>query len=1046
MPLNIIKSNRMEKLLDAAAERLSRPLAGLPLAHETVILQSRGMQRWFSMEMARRFGIWANVDYPFPNRFVSDLFRQILPEVEHGTGYEPEPMRWQLMQILPTLLDRAEFAPVRQYLAGDKPEVRLYQLCGEIADLFDQYTLFRGAMLTEWEKGRGEGWQPLLWRALTASTSGAHREKLRQLLLKKLHKSEVIPSLPERISLFGISTLPPYHMDIFAALADRLELNIFILHPCEAYWGDLRRSDSQQADELSNPLLASMGRLGRDFANLLLEYDHVSGTVTDLYEPLPRTSMLHHLQGDILALQCKPLAPAMLQDRSILIHSCHSRMREIEVLHDSLLEMFEQQPGLQPRDILVMTPDIDAYAPYIAAVFEAESDPVRRIPFTVADRSIMADNRCANAFLSILAIGESRFEAPLIIDILSVPEVAAAFNFAPADLVQIRSWLEATRIRWGLDGEHRAALGLPCYGEQSWQSGIDRLLLGIAMPDEGQLFAGTLPFDAMEGESVATLGKLTEFLEALSALADQAAAAMTVDRWRELCAGLLERFFSERQQSDSQLPALRESLDTVCRVPVDAGYTEPLTPRLFRSMLTADLTNRRKGLGFMTGGVTFCAMLPMRSIPFRVIAMIGMDDGVFPRRDRSSGFDLIAADPLPGDRSLRNEDRYLFLESLISARELLHISYIGQGERDNAVYPPSVLVSELLDYLQNGLEEMKRESSSLVTRHRLQPFSRAYFSGDSRLFSYSEENYQGLLSAVARGGAPAGFCPVPLPPVDDSGMVTIEALVRFFSNPAAAFLASRLGILIEEFREGLEGRESFALDNLDNYQLKQTIAASIIKGDDPAALLPVVRGMGLLPPAATGELVFNDALSDALIVAERVSEIFTASGPMEPLDMDFEAGGRRVIGRLQGVRESALVRYRCGKFSGKDAVRCWIEHLCLNAVGVPGYPQATQVVSQDLKPFSLAPIAEPLQHLGDLITLYLDGLQRPLPFFPNSSYEYAKTGKLGSAKKKWSDEKFPESADRSFKAVFGDTDPLHGEFQSIATTVFAPFLAARGKD
>lgn len=1045
MALNIIKSNRMEKLLDAAAERLSSPLAGSPLAPETVILQSRGMQRWFSIEMARRFGIWANVDYPFPNRFIADLFRLLLPETKPGEGYEPELLCWRLMQILPPLLDREEFTPVRQYLRGDNPELRLYQLSGQIADLFDQYTLYRGAMLAEWERGRGEGWQPLLWRALTASTSGEHRETLRRLLLLKLRGDGVIASLPERISLFGISTLPAYHMDIFAALAARVELNIFILHPCEVYWGDLRRSDSQKPDQLSNPLLASMGRQGRDFANLLLEYDHVCGSVTDLYEPLPQKTMLHQLQSDILMLQCNPLQPAMLQDGSIRIHSCHSPMREIEVLHDSLLEMFEQLPGLQPRDILVMTPDIDAYAPYISAVFDAESDPARRIPFTVADRSIMADNRCANAFLSILAIGESRFEAPLILDILSVPEVAAAFAFSPTDLVLVRSWIEATRIRWGLDAEHRSSLGLPHYGEQSWQAGIDRLLLGIAMPDEGEIFADTLPYDAMEGESVATLGNLTQFLEAISVVAGQASVARTADRWRELCAGIVERFFSERQLRDSQLPALRDALAATCRAPAEAGYNVLITPRLFRSMLMADLAKRRKGLGFMTGGVTFCAMLPMRSIPFRVIAMIGMNDTVFPRRDRSSGFDLINAKPLPGDRSLRNEDRYLFLESLISARELLHVSYIGQGERDNAVYPPSVLVSELLDYLHNGLPERERESSLLVTKHRLQPFSRGYFCGDSKLFSYSEENYRGLLSAVARVAAPAGFCPVPLPPVDEGGVIAIESLVRFFTNPAAAFLATRLGVRIEEFSGGIEERECFELEHLENYQLKQTIAASIIRGDDPAALLPAVRAMGLLPPAATGELAFNAALSDALVVAGRVKAIFSVSAPLDPLDINLDVGGWRVAGRLQGVRETALIRYRCGKFNGKDAVRCWIEHLCLNAAAAPGYPQETQVVPQDLKPFILAPIAEPLQHIKDLIAIYLDGMMRPLPFFPKSSYEFAKSGSIESAGKKWRAGDFPESADRYFKAVFGDTYPLQDEFKTVATAVFAPFLAARGK-
>ena len=1046
MSLQIFKSNRMEQLLDAAAEQLAIPPAGAVLTPEIIILQSRGMQRWFAIEMAQRFGIWANVAYPFPNRFVADLFKLILPGLEQGRGYQPEQMRWRLMQLLPKLLDMPEFAALRSYLQGDSPELRLYQLCGQIADLFDQYTLYRGDLLAEWQAGRGEGWQPLLWRALIAAVTGEHRETLRQQLLKKLRSSEQITALPERISLFGISTLPPFHMDIFAALSARMEVNIFILHPCQAYWGDVRRSANPQADESGNPLLASMGRLGRDFGNLLLAYDHVIGLNSDLYEPPPLNSLLMALQSDMLNLECRRADAAGLQaDSSIRIHSCHSPMREVEVLHDSLLEMFERLPDLKPRDILVMTPDIDAYAPYIAAVFEAETDPARRIPFSIADRSIMSDNSCAAAFMAILSIGDSRFEAPLLLDILSVPEVAAAFALTPAELAQIRNWIEATRIRWGLDPEQRASLGLPAYKEQSWQAGIDRLLLGIAMPEEGKLFAETLPFDAMEGESVTTLGKLTGFLETLAAMAGKVTMATSHDGWRTLCNEIMATFFLERQQQDSLLPALSEAIDSACRAPAEAGFEELIPPQLFRAMLSADLDKRKKGLGFMTGGVTFCAMLPMRSIPFRVVAMLGMNDAAFPRRDRISSFDLIAAQPRPGDRSLRSEDRYLFLESLISARELLHISYVGQGERDNAIFPPSVLVSELMDYLQSGLTEEERACSPLVTRHRLQPFSSSYFSNDQRLFSYSAENYRGLQSAVARGLTLPPFCPEPLPPLAELSVISLETLIRFFRNPAAAFFATRLGIRFAEFAEEAQEREVFQLASLDNYQLKQSIARSIISGEGTDSLLPVVRASGVLPPAAMGRVAYEAAFAAARVVADRVGALLAAAPPLPPVEIDLNIAGLRLTGRLSGVRESGLIRYRCGKFGGKDAVSCWLEHLCLNAAKPSGYPLESLVISQDLAPFKLAAVPEALPLLEELVGLYLEGMRRPLHFFPQSSFEYAKSGKLAAARKQWTEGDYPESADRAYKAVFAGADPLDEKFVRLADTFFAPFQAARGK-
>lgn len=1042
MPLNIYKSNRMEKLLDAAAERLAKPPGGSALAPEIVILQSRGMQRWFSIEMSKRFGIWANVEYPFPNRFIADLFRKYLPFEPGNSCYDPEKLRWKIMQILPGMQNRPEFIGIRGYLQGENPELRLYQISGMVGDLFDQYTLFRGSMLLDWESGRGEGWQPLLWRALVSELGKMHRERLRNLLLKDIVSAKPLVGLPERISLFGISTLPPFHLDIFAALASRIEVNIFVLSPCEQYWGDLRRPS--QESELSNPLLASMGRLGRDFANLLLEYDHLEGEQFDLYDHPTGGSQLVQLQQSMLSLENR-LLTVDHQDRSIRIQSCHSPMREVEVLHDSMLAMFEELPNLKPRDILVMTPDIDGYAPYIEAVFGGETDPSRKIPYTVADRSIMLDGSCGASFMALLSLDESRFEAPAILDILSTPEVSKALDLSASGVSMIRGWVDALRIRWGRDGEHRRSLGLPGYEEQSWQAGIDRLLLGIAMPDEGAVVLDSLPFDAMEGDSIVTLGKLTRFLETTFSLAGRLTAAMSVDGWRSLCQEILAELFSDRQLPDSALPELRSAVDEVCSTPREAGFDDPIPPRLFRAMLQAELDKRKKGLGFMTGSVTFCAMLPMRSIPFRVIAMIGMNDGLFPRRDTKLPFDLVAAAPRAGDRSLRAEDRYLFLESLISARELLYISYNGQGERDNAVYPPSVLVSELVDFLQQGESDQEKKSSSLVTSHPLQPFSRRYFSGNRQLFSYSRECWYALQSAAERLAAVEPFCSAKLPRPEYQVEIPLPELVRFFLNPSAAFLEKQLGVRFEEFSEELPGREVFRIDSLDNYNLKQSLLEKLLEGDDPDSLYPVAVARGTLPPAKLGRLEFDAALAAAKTVAGRVADVFSISGELPPLDIELPVAGSKIAGRISGVRDTALVRYRCGKFSARDAVRYWLEHLFLCAASKDGYPQTTLVVAQDLEGVYLQPVSDAMEILEQLLELYHEGIVEPLPFFPCASLDFAKSGKLESVTARWNDNKFRESQDQAVRTVYGDLPPIDSRFADVAERFFAPYLAAGGR-
>ena len=560
MSLNIYTSNRMENLVAALADVLAHPISS-PLAPEVIVMQSKGMQRWLAMELARHFGVWANCEYPFPNAMVWRLFSQLLPDIPASSPFSSDVMTWKIMGLLPGFLDSKPFAPLRRYLAEDRDGLKSFQLAEKIADSLDQYTLFRPDTLLAWEAGEvedDEEWQALLWREIVKDFQGGHRGRLKEEFCR--HMATVAPpvsGIPERIALFGISYLPNYHMDILAATARVTEVNLFLPSPTREYWSDIisNRAMARLAPEErslrfeGNPLLASLGKLGRDFSDMTIEIGDLAAIREDLYDDPGEDSLLHAIQTDILNLtgtgdgEEKRLIGE--DDYSIQIHSCHSPLREIEVIHDNILALLDRDKRLEPRDIVVMTPDIETYAPYVATVFEGERDHSRRIPYSIADRSLTSEGLVAAVTLKLLELPGSRLTVVRLLDILEMTPVSRRFGLNEDELESIRRWLGETRIRWGMDELDRTRLGLPGYRDNSWRAGLDRLLLGYAMPDEGgRLFNGLLPYDEMEGSGALTLGKLMDFVNGIAELAGSLSTRRTLDGWCECFRSMLADFIT----------------------------------------------------------------------------------------------------------------------------------------------------------------------------------------------------------------------------------------------------------------------------------------------------------------------------------------------------------------------------------------------------------------------------------------------------------------------------------------------------------------------
>ena len=1070
--MRVFTSNRLEILADHLAGVLGESLPS-PFDPEIVVVQSKGMERWICLQLAERHGVCANCRFPFPNAFVFEVFQNVLGTIPPRSVFDPEIMTWRIMKALPSLTRDPAFDPLRVYLDSGRSDLKRLQLAKRVADLFDQYLLFRPEMMFQWEKGKAGHWQAILWRKLVEDHEHEHRAALAKEFFAAIGGNADAPlGLARRISVFGISALPRFHLQVLDSLSRVTEVNLFLMNPSKEYWGDIlaawemkKRAVSRKTVpeedlhmERGNSMLASMGALGRDFFEMIQEFQ---AEEFSFYEAPEESTLLSSIQLDILNLQDRREKKKIsADDRSIQIHSCHSPMREVEVLRDQVLRMFEQDPDLLPKDILVMMPDIETYAPYIQAVFDTLPGDEGRIPFSIADRGVRKEGGISETFLDLLDLPVSRFGVGWILNVLECEAVRSRFGFLEDDLETVRKWVSETRICWGIDGGHKKELGIPPFPQNTWRAGLDRLLLGFALPGhEERLFSEILPYDPVEGNETRILGSMVEFAVKLFSAAGSLAQPRTLEDWQRELAKLLDDFFDPEEETEREIRVIRQMLDDLVEAGSLSTYDEELPLTVVRSYLQSRLDQTGFGYGFITGGITFCAMLPMRSIPSRVICLLGMDSEAYPRQSSPLGFDLMARYPRRGDRSRRNDDRYLFLETLLSARETLYISYVGQSIQDNSIIPPSVLVSELIDYVEQGFEVPEGEIvENLHTRHRLHAFSPEYFKNHPKLFTYSEENFEIAEILLGSRKEPEPFLSAGLSEPDETWRkAELRSLCAFFSNPAKFLLSRRLGIDLEEGFSLIEEREPFEVKALERYLLEQDMVRRLLQGGNLKDGLVLATASGRLPHGRVGQSVYED-LSPGVENFARKLWPWIAEKALEALEFQIDVGIFSVMGSLEHMFKDRAIHYRYAGLKGRDLIVAWIHHLLLNAVRPAGFPRYTLVAGLSPKSgkereglyYEFEPVEDAETILEGLLNRYWEGLKSPLHFFPESSWAYAQErvskkkpseASLERARKVWEGGwNRGEAQDLSYQLCFGTGDPLNSAFESLAEEIFGPLL------
>ncbi len=1073
----LYSGNRLEQLAHKIAEVIAEPLSS-PFSQEIIVVQSKGMEHWLSMQLAQEHGICANCTFPFPNRIMADLFARVLPEeVTRGSAlFETDALAWRIMDVLPGFVGKPGFEALTSYLADDRRGVRSYQFSFRMAEMFDSYMVYRPDMLLAWEEGRlvlpeahakVESWQSVLWRAVCERGGHAHLARLRERFMEALDPS-CIPRLPERLCLFGISHLPPFHLGVFHALSRLIPVHVFALNPCRQYWGDIRSEREIAAisersghpeDELyleeGNSILAALGRLERELFDMLQELDPHE---TELFEDIPGHTLLQSIQADILDLRNpRPdeLRRVGADDCSLEIHSCHGPMREVEVLRDRLLALMDEDPDLKPEEIVVMAPDIRVYAPYIQAVFDVPRNSPLYIPFTLSDRSREARGTLADVIGSILGLGVSRFEATKVAALLESEPVRRKFGLREEDLELILTWIQESGIRWGCDEKWKREQGLPEVYENTWSFGLDRLLLGYAMPSDGMRgFGSILPYDDMEGDSSQVLGAFLDFLTTLFARVRSFQEKKTPAAWSETLMAMLDEFFEPDEILMPAMQSVRAVFRRLADIQDITGFDREVDCEVVRTFVRGALERDEEGRAYLLNGVTFCSMPAMRSIPFKVVCLLGMNHDDFPGRHRAKGFNLICRRPRRGDCSVRNKDLSLFLEALLSARKALHISFTGQSIDDNSPIPPAVPVSILLDYLESGwvMHDGTPAAQGVVKKHCLQAFNPRYFTGEEGLYSFSEENAEAARSLAGSDVQSRVFIPGPIPePADEWRSVDLGTLCSFFHNPCRFLLSRRLAMGISETSFSLEDREPIEPDHRELYHLRQTYAGHILGGADDELSYRVMKMDGRLPHGTPGEILFSRIRSETAAFVRRVRERIANTGP-QARTVDVQIGPFTLSGSLTVYPPGRVVLYRPARTKAFDLFTAWIHHLVLcslsGGAGAPGC-----YISRDGM-VEFAPVENSSNVLGLLLEHYWEGMSRPLPFFPETSFKYASPGrqedesreeKLKRARGVWEGTKqYPgEGSDLAYRICFQGRDALDSEFEEIASRLFEPLIRHR---
>lgn len=945
MQLYIKSSNSLELLVD----KLTRVIQSNddpdvpPLISSTgpvftpiyIVTQTDGMQAWLKMRLAEKTGIAANLIFMKPNELINIVYKVTDGKFENTLSVAD--IQWLIFKALSNEDITTKYPSLVNYYfeMGRLDNVKRMGLSQKLADLFDQYEVYRPDMLKGWENGKltthvaEEKWQMDIWNIIRteAGKKFPDKSRIKETILQNLSDENISNRLQTRIPavhFFGTSLITSFHFDILQSISEYIPISFYLPNPApHLYWYEdkskkalfyQRRKGIHTDDTLiTNPLLINWGKLVQNTFRLLFSSDEVINLYQDIQQQYDDRTLLssvqHLIHENSVVNPAGRFSEAVLKDNSITIKSCFSVAREVEALYNFLVKLIDDNPGkYSPRDIVVHVTNINRYSSYIRSVFDNAPHPLR---YSIADESFAAADTISQALYEILALEENDFTSEKVVQLLNFSSIRRHFNIT--DIRAIRDVVAEANIRHGIDGDLQSESVYV-----SWSYGLKRIMYGICMSTDEEYQPGEkgfFPLNSIEGNEANEIIHFVYFVEKLIHLLRNRKDGRTVNRWIEYIHDALRHLiFDEEERDNPEYQQLTEHLNSMTAE--EELFNEPISWQVFLRQFLPGLNEMAQSYQFARGGITFCSLIPMRSIPFKIVAMLGLDFDKFPRKPITTGFDLMHKCPRSGDRDIKINDKHLFLETIMSAGDCLYLSYIGQRIKDNSKLPPSILVDEFISFVEASSEQPEIARRLLLKEEPLHGFSPRYG---------NESGYHNYLLGTAN--------PVKIQYETEKEGTKMDAFdlldfQRFLSDSVSWYYKNIIGIFLDDESMALPEREMFEMDNLQRWGLKNSLLMA--NESDIPSIVNHQKKTGGIPLKSSGEYEVETILEDM----EKVKLLFEEErGGLEPKaeNIEIEIEDIKITAGINFVFGNKVLLPCFSKNENKYLLQSWLTEIVLSA-------------------------------------------------------------------------------------------------------------------
>ncbi|MDZ7757545.1 exodeoxyribonuclease V subunit gamma [Rhodohalobacter sp.] len=1021
--ISYYSGNQLTVLADHLSDCLKSQTPDDPFQSQTILVPNRDSAKWLQLHLSEKMGIAANYRFMMPAEWHWKRIREIYPDLPKVLPSDPEPMKWTLFSLLtdPGVLKR--FSRLYNYISEQSDEMRepaTLKLSRQLASVYDQYLIYRPEMILKWDAGNtgsgDEKWQAELWQLLTKRWENSfetpicyHKAKLFDIAEKEFKRKDSVSKTP--LFVFNPGLIPASIARFLKVYSEN--------HPIHLFQNRVTESISSEYD------CSILNSLAEETVSIDSIYQSIVDDEVQEFCEFDSITLLSEVKNRISKNRSDKKYEFDVDDKSIQIRSCHSPLREIETLHQFLLEQFERDPSLKPDDVLVVTPDLAPYEKVIDAVFGVKEEGLPAIPYRTPSSGFQQSLQIVNTFLDFLHLITSRFEFNDVFDLFETKPILERFEIAESDASRIKEWLEDNYIIWGIDEEHRKEWGQPEQKTHTWKRAMQRIWDGDII---GSNRAEELGFERYEGVKTITdrdrWAAFNRYFNFLNDCRQIAKHPKMAGQWCDLLTRWASELFSDGVISDGAGNTLKSGIESL-RSQFEASSVDgKISFKLIRSEIEAVLENRTGRSARFTDGVTFSSMVPVRGLPFKLIAMIGLNEETFPRKQNAPDFDLMNQNPRVTERDRKKEDKALFLESVLAAGEIHYCSYIGQSKVDNEHLPPSPIVSEWIDYLSR-ITGKKRES--WVQYEAISGFSPNAFTNGK---TYSEAYHRAMQATISDTSDRKGGIQFRKPVEIEEAQTDVELsdLIRFYTKHPDWFLRNRFDA---RPRDPEEDRDEFSLSALEKHQLFRQIFSWRLSGIEQEQIQPVVLESGVVPAGWGGRKELNE-LSKSVDTAFEVLDELNINPELTYIDLDIKLKDNRLTGLVENYSSKGLVQINPSSKRGGNLFKAWLNHLAVQASGLFENPESRFII--DLKKgepvvITFNPVEDPKQLLGELMDEYRKFSVKPMKFFPNVIYEYLDKSPdkdpekaLSAARTKFEGSQFSPFAERdnlSVKLLYG---------------------------